>query len=214
MFLAKRQKIVYNCSTSVSYILSIYLKLLLKKKEYQLPSVFKNQIERTIFANLLPRMCFVGKNKRWKITEKIRRERNFRPWYCISHMVIARLDKRIVPVNLISGIKRIPFYIDRYSIITLRMLAERYKDESVSSDDSKTEFPSPIANRASRREQVCHQFFQSLSLCLPISFAPFFFPFLLTFGNEKESAHSLNRGDILFSLFFLSSRSIESIYDN
>lgn len=159
-------------------------------------------------------MCFVGKNKRWKITEKIRRERNFRPWYCISHMVIARLDKPIVPVNLISGIKRIPFYIDRYSIITLRMLAERYKDESVSSDDSKTEFPSPIANRASRREQVCHQFFQSLSLCLPISFAPFFFPFLLIFGNEKESAHSLNRGDILFSLFFLSSRSIESIYDN
>ena len=124
-------------------------------------------------------------------------------------MVIARLDKRIVPVNLISGIKRIPFYIDRYSIITLRMLAERYKDESVSSDDSKTEFPSPIANRASRREQVCHQFFQSLSLFA--DFLPPFFPFLLTFGNEKESAHSLNRGDILFSLFFLSFFSIDRI---
>lgn len=88
---------------------------------------------------------------------------------------LSRLDKRIVPVNLISGIKRIPFYIDRYSIITLRMLAERYKDESVSSDDSKTEFPSPIANRASRREQVCHQFFQSLSLFAHFFLRPFFF---------------------------------------
>lgn len=134
MFLPKRQKIVYSCSTSVSCILSrIVIKK--KKKRWQLPSVFKlnrrtDNFHKLFVASLSNVLVEKNKNKAKNY------ERNNWSGKCVkfssvilhfpfSPVVIARLDKRIVRVNLISGIKRIPF-IDRYrrSIITLHLLAE------------------------------------------------------------------------------------------
>lgn len=113
-----------------------------------------------------------------------------------SPVVIARLDKRIVRVNLISGIKRIPF-MDRYrrSIITLHLLAEIQRRVDIGRSFQLT---------ARYEGNRCAINFFNLSVCRFPSLLSPFFRLLLSFNlwkERKKSTHCLNIADILFSFF-------------